>query len=94
MIPSTGVLFTAVTQLNTLAFSKIIWNTISNLPFYDSFTPSQGVDCRGAECSKSKYSVLWALPIPCAFGALYYLWYHSHDVWHKAKLLKTALAEV
>ena len=30
----------------------------------------QGVDCRGAECSKSMYSVLWALPIPRAFGVV------------------------
>ena len=28
-----------------------------------------GVDSQGADCMKSKYSVLWVLPIPCAFGA-------------------------
>ena len=43
----------------------------SRFLFIDTFV---GVDCRGAECSRSMYSAVWALPIPCAFGALYYLW--------------------
>ena len=38
------------------------------LPFYILFTPLRSVDCQGAECTKSMYSVLWVLPIPRAFS--------------------------
>ena len=41
--------------------SKILF-----LLFVDAFV---AIDSRGADCTKSKYSVLWVLPILCAFGA-------------------------
>ena len=41
----------------------------SKLPFLLFIDTIIGVDSRGVDCTKSKYSVLWALPIPCAFGA-------------------------
>ena len=48
---------------------KILRRTNSKLPFLLFIDTFIGVDSRGADYTKSKYSVLWALPIPRAFGA-------------------------
>ena len=48
---------------------KMLRRTNSKLPFLLFIDTFVGVDSRGADCTKSKYSVLWALPIPRAFGA-------------------------
>ena len=41
----------------------------SKLPFLLFIDTFVAVDSRGADCTKSKYSVVWALPIPRTFGA-------------------------
>ena len=43
--------------------------TNSKLPLLLFIYTLVGVDSQGMDCIKSKYSVLWVLPIPCVFGA-------------------------
>ena len=54
----------------------------SRLPFFLFTDTFVGVDSWSAECSRSMYSALWALPIPRTFGTLYYLCSrpHSHAI--------------